>query len=482
LSSRDIAIINRLLNTDVKKATALIHFQRSLSLNVQRIMTLAIFNAQENKPDARGFYYISVQLVMDLCGWESSNNYERIYDYFRELRATELVWNFLEEDRTLDEIRSSFFEKVGRSKRRGIVAYKFPDELMPLIDEPTVYARLKLIMLSLLAKPKYAYPIYELVADTHSRGLPYIDLTLDRFKEYLGIPAASYTDYVTLKDQVIKPSLKTINALSDYTLTLGSPTRTSRRITGIRLIPQRKAQWQQSISFDKPIDALRRHLVAQRGTVPAIPVPTPDGEAVSSLMRMITTHGVDAVTARAAISTYGVISTREILEGVEADIARRNKSGNPVLNPPAYIAHCLRNGFGVLSPSDRVNAERARAERNTIQQERQADGLLSQINADANEAWRGDIDHKIWALASAELDELKREFENRIVEGKYSVHFAAEYERRKWNTSGVKTFFRLFVAERLAHPSIENYEKDLARKMGYDLEKLKSAMNIRSGG
>jgi hypothetical protein len=58
MDQRELAVITRLLGSDIKKPTALVHFQRQMSQVAQRIMTLLIFNAQETEPDTKGLRYL----------------------------------------------------------------------------------------------------------------------------------------------------------------------------------------------------------------------------------------------------------------------------------------------------------------------------------------------------------------------------------------------------------------------------------------
>jgi hypothetical protein len=207
MDQRELAVITRLLGSDIKKPTALVHFQRQMSQVAQRIMTPLIFNAQESEPDDKGHYEARVKFVHDFLGWTDSKNYERIYEAFRGIKSNDIVWDFLGEDRTLDELRCSFPITLGISRRSGVIRYKFHPELLPIIRNPSVFAKLKLIILAVLAHPEYAYPLYEFVADNFCRGKPVERISLVKLKDFLGIPATSYTDYITFKNQVLKPSI-----------------------------------------------------------------------------------------------------------------------------------------------------------------------------------------------------------------------------------------------------------------------------------
>ena len=77
--------IQRLLSSDVRKPTALVHFEREMSLIEQKLMTLIIFHCQIKNSDERGFYYIRKSFIREFLGWDESNNYPRIYEGFEKI-------------------------------------------------------------------------------------------------------------------------------------------------------------------------------------------------------------------------------------------------------------------------------------------------------------------------------------------------------------------------------------------------------------
>lgn len=352
MDQRELAIISRLLSSDVKKPTALVHFQRQMSVVEQRIMTLLIFNAQETETDQKGHYEIRAGFVRDFLGWTESKNYERIYDAFRAIKGNDIVWNFLGQDRTLDELICSFLITLGISRRSGIIRYKFHPDLAPIIRNPSVFAKLKLIMLAVLAQPKYAYPLYEFAADAYCRGKMMERISLSRLKEYLGIPATSYTDYVTFKDQVLKPALAAINRVSDYAVAYKTY-REGRRVAGIVLQVERKTQWQQPLLLERPLAVMQRFF----GEAAV----TPDEPGVADFVRSVACHRIDEKTARLAVAAHGLIGAIEVRDKVLTEARRREKGANPVNDLPAYLARCLREGYGKKAVEERAAAGEAEA-------------------------------------------------------------------------------------------------------------------------
>lgn len=445
MDHRELTIITRLLGSDVKKPTALVHFQRNMSAVAQRIMTLLIFNTQESEPDSKGHYDIRAKFVQDFLGWTDSKNYERIYDAFREIKGNDIVWNFLGEDRTLDELHCSFLITLGISRRSGVIRYKLHPELLPIIRSPNVFAKLKLIMLAVLAQPKYAYPLYEFVADAYCRGKLVEQISLVRLKSYLGIPATSYTDYVTFKDQVLKPALAAINRIADYAVSY-TTYREGRRVAGVVLRIERKAQWQQPLLLEKPMEILRRYFGAKHGIAPTIPT---DDADTRRFVQKIARYGIGERTARAAIAAHGLQGAREIARKVVRDVRRREKSAHPVKNVPAYLARCLRDGFGKLTAEERrveteANAKRMAQER-AATEHKQAEAA----KADADAAWKREVSAHLDALPETKLEELRIAFVEEIESGKHGDAAAAAFRAASWKAAGIKSLFRIFAAKKI---------------------------------
>ncbi len=97
-------LVLKLLGDDIRKPSALVHFEREMSPVEQKIMTLIIFHSQVMDSDDKGFYYIKKSFIRELLGWEESNNYPRIYQAFKSIFDNSVTWNFLGTDRTFQSL------------------------------------------------------------------------------------------------------------------------------------------------------------------------------------------------------------------------------------------------------------------------------------------------------------------------------------------------------------------------------------------
>ena len=61
----------------IRKPTALIHFERELSVIAQKVMTLIVAHCQKATKNDQGFYFIEKRRVCEFLGWEESHNQPR---------------------------------------------------------------------------------------------------------------------------------------------------------------------------------------------------------------------------------------------------------------------------------------------------------------------------------------------------------------------------------------------------------------------
>lgn len=456
MDQREITVISRLLSSDIKKPTALVHFQRNMSQIEQRIMTLLIFNTQETEPDDKGNYEIRAQFVMDFLGWDRSNNYPRIYEAFRNIKGNDIVWNFLGEDRTLDELMCSFLITLGISRRSGIIRYKFHPELLPIVKNPSVFAKLKLVMLAVLARPKYAYPLYEYVADSYCRGKLVDRISLAKLKEYLGIPQTSYTDYITFKEQVIMPSLGALNRVSDYTIKYKTY-REGRRVAGVIFSIERKTHWQQPLLLEKPMEVLRHYF----GLETVAPQMAPYEEVETQrFIKAVARYKVSERVARDAIAQHGLSGAKEILTKVASDVKRRVESANPVHDVGAYLARCLHDGFGILTAEKRkVEADKAAQNEQAHHREREE----ARREAEQKERQQR-IKFLVDALAPNERTKYEEQFLTLLKAGEYG----SILQGKTLDSPGVRPIFMAFMANELLSSQADHNKMENAKQEGCD--------------
>lgn len=116
----------------------------------------------------------------------------------------------------------------------GMFRYKFPAELRDIVKQSTVFARLqKTIMYAF--KCKYALALYEIVQKRgHLKFKSFEDFALEEFRGLLGVPPEKLKGFSNFNAWAIKPAVKEVNFLSDYTVTI-DPIKKGRTVYAVRL-------------------------------------------------------------------------------------------------------------------------------------------------------------------------------------------------------------------------------------------------------
>lgn len=456
MDHKEMAIASRLLSSDVKKPTALVHFQRKMSPVEQRVMTMLVFNAQETQPDDKQFYEIRTGFVADFLGWEASQNYERLYDAFRAIKQNDIEWNIYDHDMTIrEQLICSFLINLEIRKRSGTIRYRFHPDIEPIIKNPNVFAKLKIIMLAILAQPKYAYAMYEFFADAYCRGLPEISIGLDKFKEYLGIPLTSYNPFREFKFQVLRPNLDAVNSISDYDVTYKTY-RVGREVGGMTFTISRTREWQQPMMFDKPLALLQQYFA----TPEPQHIDADKAEDQQGAVSALTAHGVDERTARQAVEKYGAAGALEIRDYV---LGLANQSGSTIKDVTKYMATALRKGHGLKTAEQRAEEEAAQAKKAQTGKRDTARATLEAIKRYVKSSRASRVNDRVKDAKQDEtmiaaFKDTRDEFHKR------------QLDAGSWK--GLENAFSSFIAEKYLGAEIDALRAYAKEKYGHDYDQL----------
>ena len=70
-------------------------------------------------------------------------------------------------------------------------------------------------------------------------------------------------------------------------------------------------------------------------------------------------HHISREDALLAVQTHGLMGAMDILGYVRQEVAQRKGTAKEVRNVPAYLAQCLREGYGLKSDAEREAAAAA---------------------------------------------------------------------------------------------------------------------------
>lgn len=363
-----MADVSQLLDNHMRKPTALIHFERELSVIEQKVMTLIIFHCQVVEKDDKGFYYIKKNFVREFLGWDDSNNYPRLYEAFEGIFNNTIQWNVLGADRTFKSLKSKLVISLLEPSETGqYIGFKLHPDLEPAIKDPKVFAKLKLVMLVLLSRSQYAYPLYELFADSYSRGQNPLRLSLATLKTYLGIGAGCYEVFKDFKVRVLKPNLDAINATTDFRVEY--QTYREGRVIGGLLFHFHKQPWQPP-RLEGPLRELRKYY-QQLPLVEALKIPLLSAEE-QSFVDELQPYALAESDILQALETHGLEGAMEIRDYVLAEIGRRQGTLEEIRNTGAYLARCFREGYGRKTAEERTAARRQRTAKAIAQSQQQA--------------------------------------------------------------------------------------------------------------
>lgn len=406
-----MSLVPQLLSSDVRKPSALVHFERELSPIEQKVMTLIIFHCQVSDKDESGFYYIKKSFIREFVGWEESNNYPRIYEAFESIFDNSIRWNFLGADRTFESLKCKLIVSLLEPNKTGqYIGFQLHHALEPLIRDPKVFARLKLIMMALLTKPKYSYPLYELIADCYSRGQRTVKISLQLLKDYLGIPNESYIVFKDFKNRVLKPSIDGINKCSDYSVSYKTY-RNGRLIDGITF-HIRQQSWQPPLLLG-PLQELQRY--SEKTTdnqllERKVELTAEEKAFVDSVMP----YQISEADALQVLDIHGLEGGIEIRDYVLQEVSRRNGKKDQVRDIGAYMARCFREGFGKRTAAEREQSQRRRTAHEIKRKQEEARGKVQaeveQLKKDFHDYQKMLVDEQLATLTPEDRTILDKTF------------------------------------------------------------------------
>ena len=213
------------------KASPAIQIQSKISLLQRRAWNVLLANAYNELPNQEIHRVSMVELAAKL-GFDSKNE-DYLKEVLRQLRACEVEWNLLNKDNKEKWGVAGLLASV--EIEDGICTYAFAPHLRVQLYNPRVYARLNLRLQNRF-KRQYALVLWELCFDyfdtERDQGeTPFI--SLEMFRELLGIEHKEYPAFSILNRAVIKPALKEINKETDYCVEVEQK-RVGRRIAELK--------------------------------------------------------------------------------------------------------------------------------------------------------------------------------------------------------------------------------------------------------
>ena len=200
---------------EVIKASPAIQIQSRISLLQRRAWNVLLANAYNELPN-KEIHSICVSELAAKLGFKDKHaNQDYLKAALRELRSCEVEWNILDKGKEEWGVAGLLAEARIRD---GICFYQFPHTLRMKLYNPNIYTKLNLHLQNRFTS-RYALVLWEVCFDyfdtDRSQGeTPFI--SLDTFRELLGIESDEYPAFSIFNRAVIKPAIKEINDLTNY--------------------------------------------------------------------------------------------------------------------------------------------------------------------------------------------------------------------------------------------------------------------------
>ncbi len=191
------------------------------------------------------FHFITTAEVRAYLGSHESN--DRIRDILRKLGKIIPDCTFTD---TNGEERDTFGGLVFGSipKGEGIIRFSFHPDLVPLLNKPAIFARIKLAIIGQFIS-KYAPILYENLELYANRSISKSwDVNITELRSLLGV-GDKMINFKDFRNRVISPSIQEINDKSDFTVlveeiraTKGTGRKVERLIFTVAIKPEREAE------------------------------------------------------------------------------------------------------------------------------------------------------------------------------------------------------------------------------------------------
>ena len=196
------------------KASPAIQIQSKMTLLQRRAWNVLLANAYDDLPNT-DIYRVSIAELAAKLGFNSKNE-----DYLKEILEAlidyKVKWNLLDKDKK--EEWGVAVLLASADIKDGICTYGFAPHLRLKLHNPRIYAKLNLRLQNRF-RSQYALVLWEVCfdyfdADRDQGETPFI--SIETFKELLGLEKNDYPVFSEFNRSVIKPAVKEINDLTNY--------------------------------------------------------------------------------------------------------------------------------------------------------------------------------------------------------------------------------------------------------------------------
>ena len=206
--------MNLAKRNELIKASPAIQVQSKMTLLQRRAWNVLLANAYDELPNT-DIYQIGVAELAAKLGFNSKNE-SYLEEILEALVDYKVKWNLLDKDK--EEEWGVAVLLASANIKDGICTYGFAPHLRLKLHNPRIYAKLNLRLQNQFSS-RYALVLWEVCfdyfdTDRDQGETPFI--SIETFKELLGLGKDDYPIFSEFNRSVIKPAIKEINDLTNY--------------------------------------------------------------------------------------------------------------------------------------------------------------------------------------------------------------------------------------------------------------------------
>lgn len=233
-------------NTEVIKHSSSIQITNRINLIERKSWNILLANAFDELP-THETHTIRVKDLAQLLEYDS-NDEEHLKESLRKLNTTQIEWNILNKDKKVGWGVTTLLAEARFEK--GVCIYGFSSTLRERLYNPEMYAKINLLAQNKI-KSKYSLALYELFLDYLNNKNNYGEtplMSVEKFRDLMGIEEHEYSQFKRLNNEVIKPSIKEINMVTNLSVKFEME-KEGRKVTGLKFFITKREDFDDLINF-----------------------------------------------------------------------------------------------------------------------------------------------------------------------------------------------------------------------------------------
>jgi len=202
---------------------------QALTLNARRSITILWHNAHMQGVTEGKDYTIEIDDLKP----DSHKGYEQVEEAIEALMSTILKVRLSDgRTRRVQFLGGNDLDDPDRPS--GVLNYSFDKRLVEILQDSAIWGKISIPVLMAFSS-KYSVSLYEHISQwTGLTRKSFQDLSLNEFRELLGVEKGKYAAFGALNKHVVKQTVMEINALAPFSVTI-LPVKTGKKVTHIRI-------------------------------------------------------------------------------------------------------------------------------------------------------------------------------------------------------------------------------------------------------